>query len=228
MFIQCISANNSYIFAWHVLMFNLKWNDCNCEDTICCVCAQIYLREQPFPEPFPWAALLLPLRWGADGSVGQSEGIWRRWVRSLTPQTFPLLYVAVQLTVSFFFPALRVSCDPLSKLPLPHKLAILATMDEVRTHWTKIYGIQNTLKNLSKFRCGEEKLNKNVDENPYWWVVLRWHCIEKVCWRHRWPDNNSKNSCLFYSTQKTNCPPKFRICLLYLIRSDETFENSSN
>lgn len=85
MFIQCISANNSDIFAWHVLMFNLKWNDCNCEDTICCVCAQIYLREQPFPEPFPWAALLLPLRWGADGSVGQSEGIWRRWVRSLTP-----------------------------------------------------------------------------------------------------------------------------------------------
>lgn len=50
--------------------------------------------------------------------------------------TFPLLYQAAHLTV-YFVSDTRVSCDPLSKLPLPHKLAILATMDEVSTQGHK-------------------------------------------------------------------------------------------
>lgn len=84
------------------------------------------------------------------------------------PQTFPLLHSAIQLTASFPL-AFRVSCDPLSKLPLPHKLAILATMDEVSTQGHKYMEYKTPYRAVQEPLCGEEKLNKNVYElNVFW------------------------------------------------------------
>lgn len=41
------------------------------------------------------------------------------------------LSVVTGFCIFSYLPSIRVSGDPLSKLPVPHKLAILATMDEV-------------------------------------------------------------------------------------------------
>lgn len=48
------------------------------------LCAQVYFREQRVPESFTRTALLLSLRWGADGRVGQPEGRRHWWVSSFS------------------------------------------------------------------------------------------------------------------------------------------------
>lgn len=110
------------------------------------LCAQVYFREQRVPESFTRTALLLSLRWGADGRVGQPEGRRHWWVSSFSTycmlflhnsaelrffRSTPIVSIIRGLCIFWYVSSIRVSGDPLSKLPVPHKLAILATMDEV-------------------------------------------------------------------------------------------------
>lgn len=64
--------------------------------------------------------------WGGAASMGEL----RRHMCSLTDR---LQFCQSSLVSVFFWylSSIRVSGDPFSKLPVPHKLAILATMDEV-------------------------------------------------------------------------------------------------
>lgn len=73
------------------------------------LCVQVHLREQCVSESLTRTALLLSLWWGADGSVGQSEGSWW-WVRRL----IHMLVLQDNTELSFFWFTLILS---LSRVP---------------------------------------------------------------------------------------------------------------
>lgn len=120
------------------------------------VCMQVHLGEQRVSEPLAGSAVLLSLRRRADDGVGRSERFW--WWRvglfsahllsreSDTPELCCWIWLVLSPTPN------RVSGDQLSKLPVPHKLAILATMDEVslvRTNEYHRYTFHLTKQNAS-------------------------------------------------------------------------------
>lgn len=131
------------------------------------LCEQVYLREQRVSQSFTWTAVLLPLWWRIDGSAGQSERSWGWWVSSMCTM---LVFLLTQKFLKQFLccPPIRVSGDPLSKLPLPHKLAVLATMDEVSAGFLKV--IKNVFKQATNAVIYQLERNLKANYKP----VFQW------------------------------------------------------